>query len=189
MSEVPTQDAKTILDNVFFLDDDAEQAVYTCRHCRCQSTYAEGFIENRQKNSNPTRYTCISCAAYKEQQTSGPYVLFQWAMMAWVVWWVSSGDLSRFAGFVLVCFFLQYLIIFFHELGHYFAARMQGLKVPLMIVGAGPVLKVFRFGEQLIVFKLFPTAGSVLPDLSLQNKVRSKFFLCVLAGPAVNLGS
>jgi len=52
------------------------------------------------------------------------------------------------------------LIIFVHELGHFFAARKAGILVAEFSIGMGPRLLKYQPGETMYSLKLFPLGGS-----------------------------
>jgi regulator of sigma E protease len=92
-------------------------------------------------------------------------------------------------------------LIFFHELGHFLAARAVGVSVVRFSIGFGPRLLGFRRGGTDYCLSAFPLGGYVKflgddPDEPLPpDQVRSGFLttdiwrrvLIVLAGPCFNL--
>ena len=60
---------------------------------------------------------------------------------------------------VIIGIILFELIIFVHELGHFFTAKKCGVKVNEFALGMGPKLIKFKKGETLYSFRLFPIGG------------------------------
>ena len=114
---------------------------------------------------------------------------------------IESGFFTSLIGFFIVLTPL----IFFHELGHYYAARKSGVKVESFSIGFGP--EIFGYTDQNNTrwkFSLIPLGGYVKmkgelinftkenshnlleKDTFLQANLFSRF-LIVLAGPLANL--
>jgi len=55
--------------------------------------------------------------------------------------------------------FLFELIIFFHELGHFLAAKKSGVKVNEFALGMGPKILSFKRGETIYSLRLLPIGG------------------------------
>ena len=60
---------------------------------------------------------------------------------------------------ILIAVVLFELIIFFHEGGHFVAAKKSGVKVNEFALGMGPKLFSFRKGETVYSFRLLPIGG------------------------------
>lgn len=93
-------------------------------------------------------------------------------------------------------------LIFFHELGHFLAARLQGMGVAVFSLGFGPTLLSTRWGKTEYRLSAIPLGGYVslvgeeaeapLPDGFTQKESFSERpawqrFLVVLAGPLFNI--
>ncbi len=52
-------------------------------------------------------------------------------------------------------------LVFFHELGHFFFARLFGVRVEVFSLGFGPKLFKFKYGETEYAFSLIPLGGYV----------------------------
>ena len=61
---------------------------------------------------------------------------------------------------ILLGIFLFSMIIVFHELGHFIAARKNGIKVNEFMLGMGPKIFSFKKGETVYSFRLFLIGGA-----------------------------
>ena len=52
-------------------------------------------------------------------------------------------------------------VIFFHEFGHFFVAKLVGIKVERFAIGFGPRLLGFSIGETDYCIKILPLGGYV----------------------------
>lgn len=90
------------------------------------------------------------------------------------------------------------LLIIFHELGHFIAAKRVGIKVHEFSVGFGPKLLSFPRGETAYNLRLFPLGGFVRmagmdpseeveeEERSYQNKTVGQRAVVIAAGPLMN---
>src|SRR5690606_23678589 len=87
-------------------------------------------------------------------------------------------------------------LIVVHELGHFFAAKLSGIKVKEFGIGLPPrVLTLFKWGETDFTLNALPLGGFVLPEGENDPEVPSglaaapplKRIFVLLAGPAMNL--
>lgn len=62
---------------------------------------------------------------------------------------------------IVVAILVFGLVIFVHELGHFFAAKKSGIKVNEFALGMGPTLFRFHKGETVYALRLFPIGGFV----------------------------
>lgn len=60
---------------------------------------------------------------------------------------------------IIIGIILFELIIFFHELGHFIAAKKSGVKVNEFALGMGPKIFSFKKGETLYSLRIFPIGG------------------------------
>lgn len=60
---------------------------------------------------------------------------------------------------IIFAFILFNLIIFIHELGHFFTAKIFGVRVNEFAMGMGPKIFKFQKGETLYSIRLFPIGG------------------------------
>ncbi len=103
--------------------------------------------------------------------------------------------MSWFISFLILSF-----LIFFHELGHYLAARIVGVYVEVFSIGFGPKLAAFRaFGNEWRISAIFlggyvkmkgqddsnPTKKNYDPDSYLSKTPLQRIFILV-AGPFAN---
>ncbi|PIR23021.1 MAG: hypothetical protein COV44_04680 [Deltaproteobacteria bacterium CG11_big_fil_rev_8_21_14_0_20_45_16] len=103
-------------------------------------------------------------------------------------------DVSLFA-------LLFFLLVFFHELGHFLMAKWVGIKVEKFSIGMGPAIFSFRKGETEYRLAILPLGGYVKmagddPSKELSEEERKRGFLAqrppakllvVFGGPGFNL--
>jgi len=103
-------------------------------------------------------------------------------------------DVSLFA-------LLFFLLVFFHELGHFLMAKLVGIKVEKFSIGMGPAILSFRKGETEYRLAILPLGGYVKmagddPSKELSEEERKRGFLAqrppakllvVFGGPGFNL--
>ncbi len=99
-----------------------------------------------------------------------------------------------FTGIVVVLVFG--FMIFFHELGHFLAAKKAGVKVNEFALGMGPVLLKTQKGETTYALRLLPIGGFVSMEGedsesgdagAFCNKSPAKRFVIIAAGAFMNL--
>ncbi|MBT6120922.1 RIP metalloprotease RseP [bacterium] len=61
----------------------------------------------------------------------------------------------------LITFFALNFVVFFHELGHFLAAKRAGIGVTEFSLGMGPLLGSFSHNDTQFSFRLFPLGGFV----------------------------
>lgn len=91
----------------------------------------------------------------------------------------------------LAVLFILGMLILFHELGHFFAAKAAGIPVERFSIGFGPALFKKRVGDTEYRLSLFPLGGYILPAVQDQNeffhiRIRKRMVFS-LGGPAANL--
>lgn len=88
------------------------------------------------------------------------------------------------------------LIIFVHEFGHFFTAKLSGVKVNEFALGMGPKLIKFKKGETLYSLRLFPIGGFCAMEgedeksddtRAFGNKSVWKRMIIVVAGAVMNM--
>ncbi len=96
---------------------------------------------------------------------------------------------------ILLGIFLFSVIIVFHELGHFIAARKNGIKVNEFMLGMGPKIFSFKKGETVYSFRLFLIGGAcqmlgedsdLIEEGSFNSKGPWARFATVIAGPIFN---
>ena len=95
----------------------------------------------------------------------------------------------------LIAFLILSAVILFHELGHFLAARANGIKVLEFAFGMGPKLFSFQRGDTVYAWKLLPFGGSCMmlgedeaedaPGSFNNASVRQRFAV-IAAGPLFN---
>ncbi|MDO4459761.1 MAG: RIP metalloprotease RseP [Clostridia bacterium] len=97
---------------------------------------------------------------------------------------------------VLLAVILFGFIIFIHEFGHFFTAKLSGITVNEFAIGMGPQLFSFTKGETKYTLRLFPIGGYCAmegedeesPDEgAFNNKPVWKRMIVVVAGAAMNI--
>jgi regulator of sigma E protease len=103
---------------------------------------------------------------------------------------------------IIASFIVIGVIVFVHELGHFFAAKLSDVKVEVFSLGLGPRLWGFQYGETRYVVSAIPFGGYVKMEGEspveegegvsepgersfLAKNKRTKAFI-VVAGPAMN---
>lgn len=64
------------------------------------------------------------------------------------------------------------IVIIAHEIGHFIAARLTGIRVVSVCFGLGPVLFRWKVGEAFLTLDLLPGGGFVRPLHKLSQKSR-----------------
>lgn len=97
---------------------------------------------------------------------------------------------------ILIAVLLFGFIIFIHESGHFFTAKMMGVKVNEFALGMGPVLFKFQKGETQYSLRLFPIGGYCAMEgedeksddqRSFSKKPVWKRMIIVVAGAVMNI--
>jgi regulator of sigma E protease len=100
----------------------------------------------------------------------------------------------------LVALLILSFLIFFHELGHFLAARYFGVRVEVFSIGFGKALATYRHGDTLYQFAMIPLGGYVkmrgqndldpaqrdYHDDSYNTKKPWQRIIILLAGPFAN---
>jgi hypothetical protein len=117
----------------------------------------------------------------------------QFAFIAIVAVWLSDLILKhpfesmKSVIFSLLCISLIFLIIAFHEIGHFLTAKLVGLDIKEFVVGQGIVLYETTQNHIKYQFKLFPTSGYVKVDPNqLENEAPFKKILFYSGGVMLN---
>ena len=97
---------------------------------------------------------------------------------------------------IIIGILLFELIIFFHEFGHFFTAKLSGVKVNEFALGMGPKLFGFKKGETQYSFRLSPIGGYCAMEgedddsadpRSFNNAKIWKRMIIVVAGAIMNI--
>ena len=98
--------------------------------------------------------------------------------------------------YVIIGLLMFLLLILIHELGHFTAAKLSGIKVNEFSVGMGPNIKNWKKGETKYSLRALPIGGYVAmegeeedseDERSYNNAKPIKRFITILAGPMMNL--
>lgn len=97
---------------------------------------------------------------------------------------------------IVVAILVFNAIVFFHEAGHYIAARLGGIKVVEFALGMGPKLVGKKIGDTVYSLRAFPVGGFCLmlgedevksDPAAFSNKPVTTRLFAIAAGPIVNL--
>ena len=91
----------------------------------------------------------------------------------------------------IIAFILIGLVILLHELGHFIAARITGIRVKIFSIGFGPKLLSWKKGVTEYRISMIPIGGYLLPDI---NEEKDYFAIPIVrriifaaGGPAANI--
>ncbi|MDD7543662.1 MAG: site-2 protease family protein, partial [Peptoniphilaceae bacterium] len=97
---------------------------------------------------------------------------------------------------IILAFIIFFIVVLFHEGGHFFAAKSVGIRVNEFSIGMGPAIWKKTKGETLYSLRALPLGGycamegedeeSASPD-SFDAAKPWQRFLTILAGPVMNL--
>ncbi len=156
-----------------------------CDLCGTESNFDAAFV----KNPRSPKTLCPQCWVRRGQTRQ------IWFLVALLIAGVSGFSFkllapeSPGAGVLLNFFMIGVSVIVSivpHELGHAIVARALGWKVYQIVIGLGKPLFKRRWYGILFEFRSIPVAGATFMTPTDTRWFRSKFFLSVLAGPAVN---
>lgn len=137
---------------------------------------SEGFL-GPEKSTRWTRLT-LALLGYLPAGCGG---------LHWILASITGND--GFSGFpVLGCLWWLTASVVLHELGHFVAGLLLGLKPWMICIGHGPIIFERAFRNLKLVLRASPYSGAVYPFI-LQpelNSVRWKSFAMVFAGPLTN---
>ena len=97
---------------------------------------------------------------------------------------------------IIIAVVLFGLIIFVHEFGHFFTAKLSGIRVNEFALGMGPKLFSFGKGETIYTLRLLPIGGYCAmegedeeseDDKAFSNKPVWKRMIVVVAGAVMNI--
>ncbi len=160
-----------------------------CDACGIESDFEEAFFKERKSFRKSIRTLCPACRI-RRRKTSAVWFLvlmFSFGVIGYAVLWFEP---SSFMGIFLTSLFLidvfLVLAIVPHELGHAIVGRLLGWRVFVVSVGIGKQILKFRLSGTIFVFNVLPIGGLTQSAPEDARWYRTKRFLMVLAGPAVN---
>jgi hypothetical protein len=153
----------------------------TCSRCGASSTTEFGYIRRPVDGK-------VFCAICWERDNVRGSVRYLGAGVAIAALLAAVG-----AGTALLEWFLWFPPLLFvlvaaHEAGHACAARLLGLRVPLVSLGLGRRIAVFHLGATRVDLHVVPLCGFAAVGHPGARGLRWRRFVAVAAGPAVNLG-
>jgi tetratricopeptide (TPR) repeat protein len=160
-----------------------------CDLCGTHSDFDAAFIKQRKSFSSRIRNICPACWI-KRANRSASRVLLAIPVM-FVCGYVADrlepgGVLGQILlNFSLIAVFLV-LAVVPHELGHTIAARALGWRVYQIVIGVGKQIWKRRWHDIVLDVRSIPVTGVTFMVPKDTRWFRLKFFLAILAGPAVN---
>ena len=161
----------------------------TCHRCGALATEGTHFC-SEQIPFRGTRIYCPNCHA----QYVNRFLL--WTFLINIVFGLFGiirlllDPLSRIGHVYLNLFLvpsLFWLSVLIHEFAHAIVGNLAGLKVLKIWIGRGNTFyraHIFGFDTE---FKIIPIGGLTVLAHGLQDKLRSRSFLAILAGPFMNV--
>ena len=160
-----------------------------CDACGLESDFEAAFFKQRKAFRKSVRNLCPACRG-RRRRISNSWLLILILLagiIGYAILWFEPWSL---AGYYLTTFFLVEVFLILtivpHELGHAIVGWLVGWRVFAIIVGMGKQILKFRLFGVLFVFNLLPFNGLTRLAPVDARWYRTKRFLMVLAGPAVN---
>lgn len=72
---------------------------------------------------------------------------------------------------IIIAIILFSIIVIFHELGHFWLAKANGIKVNEFCLGLGPTLFGVQRGETKYSIKLLPFGGACIMEVRMKAQV------------------
>ena len=69
------------------------------------------------------------------------------------------------------------LVIFIHELGHFFIGKLVGIKFSTLSIGLGPRLLKVKIGDTYYCLSVFPIGGYVRSNVHKETPVKKKILI------------
>lgn len=164
----------------------APATALSCAICGARSAWQQGFV-TEPRFLLSSRTICLTCYAYRQR-----FFLYY---LKWLMWTAAIVALGFFVAgsvwsgvvFALGLYALAYLAIVLHELGHFAAARLVGVEVPIMSFGGGLHMKVVKLRDTFLLLSPSPTEGLIIPAFASRDHFKKKDLLISFAGPATNI--
>jgi tetratricopeptide (TPR) repeat protein len=162
--------------------------VYKCERCGSESTVKEAFITRADSRGRVRSTLCLECKTKRESWLLIELYLMLPLLGLFFIFnreTYSIGQLyfQLFAGLLMTI-----PLIVLHELAHALAARLLGLRVFAIHLGAGRVLWVRRIGGIRWYIKPVPLVGITVIAGAEMPDYRKRIFLLHLAGPGFHAG-
>lgn len=167
-------------------DADSPPKTFTCQICRACSEWQQGFV-TESRFVQRSRTICVTCSAYRQKFLRYYLYWLGWIGLALGVGYVLTQSFTAAAVFALGVYALTYLAIVLHELGHFTAARLVDIDVPVVSFGGGLRAKVLRFRGTFLILSPTPTEGLIIPAYASGEHFRKKALLITIAGPITNI--
>jgi tetratricopeptide (TPR) repeat protein len=166
-------------------------AVYRCNQCGIESLESSCFVGVSRKGPQRFAVTCITCSQPTEPNGALPMFFgVLGAALLPILFLVGFRDRhSRmgFVGIVIAACLIQPILVLWHELGHFFSARLLGLEATLIILGTGPKVWSGKILGVPLRIHGWPTMGLTYLGARSMQWLRLRVWITVLMGPATNL--
>jgi tetratricopeptide (TPR) repeat protein len=167
-------------------EPDSPPKTLTCQICNASSEWTEGFVtEPRLVQSSRT--ICVTCSGYRQKYLRYYLYWLRWVAVAVGAGYIFTRSIAAAIVFAVGVYTLTYLAIVLHELGHFAAARLAGIDVPVMSFGGGLRAKVLQFRRTFLILSPTPREGLIIPACESREHFRKKALLITVAGPLANL--
>lgn len=169
-------------------DSPPTDIVYRCNRCGIESKEATCFLGPSDKTIPQVR-TCVTCGqtAQTTSHLSHVFALF-WVVCLPLFFLIGFKEKSSvmFSGLLLAACLIQPLALILHELGHLLTARLLGLEVSLVSLGAGPRVWAGNTLGTRVHIHAWPLAGLTYLGSRSMRFLRMRVWLTVLMGPGTN---
>jgi tetratricopeptide (TPR) repeat protein len=160
-----------------------------CEICGTESTFEKNFIKEHKSFSQTKRIICSNCWVRRRNRIEGysyTVALLEGIAGYLLLWHDSSSELGLFLTSVFLFILFLILTIVPHELGHAVMARLLGWRVFAITIGAGKSLWRRNMWGTVVDLHAIPIHGLTQMAPVNPHWYRTKYFLAILAGPAVN---
>jgi hypothetical protein len=169
------------------MQDSPAPDLFKCKLCGLESPLKDAFIQHKGWFSKRTTTVCFQCEVKRQWRSMVRAILLMLAAGVLLYLIMPYGFFGKALLQALGTMLLVLVpLIIAHELAHALAARLVGLSVFQVHIGAGRVLWSARFLKTRWFLHLLPVSGATVaagPDLP---GYRWRQFLVLLAGPALH---
>jgi len=161
--------------------------LFKCRMCGLESPLKEAFIQHKGLFLGSAQTYCFECSAKRQWRSLlvGLLVMMVVAAMLYLV--MPTGFFGRVLLQMLAALLVLLVpLIVLHELAHVLAARLVGLRVFQVHIGAGPLVGSARFFHVRWHLHWLPVSGATVVAGPQMPAYRWRQFLVLLAGPAMH---
>lgn len=159
---------------------------YRCNSCGMESTVKQAFIEKKNLAGRVIKTTCFECVAKRQSRVLFIELLGLALLGGWFYLINPYGWIARFVLFAYASLLISVPILLLHELAHAVIGGLLGLRVFAVHLGFGRLLFNKKFLGVHWVARLIPLGGATFLAGPETRFYRMRFFLAVLAGPALH---